>query len=110
MKDYLKQILIDKQIEIKGKEAYDIFSTRKSIQHIRDMLYVAGKILVEDIDNKIYVASIRVGCMSLNEAIVVIKLQEDMVYVYSVANEGIINQRCSDKAIQKIRKELIYEE
>lgn len=109
MKEYLRKVLVDRNIEMQGEEAYDSFKTQKDILYIRDIMYRIGKIIVEDIENKIYIATVKTGCLDLNEAVVAIRIEANEVYVYSIANEGIINQHSAEKAIRRIRKELVYE-
>lgn len=109
MKEILKRALIERKIEINGEEKYDFFIVDKSILHVRDMLCIIGNIIEEDLKNSMYIANVRVGLFDLNETVVVIKLMDHVLHIYCVAEEGMVNQKCCDKAIQKVRKELLNE-
>lgn len=100
---------MERNIDVKGKEAYDSFNTDKTILHVRDMLYTIGKIIGENLEDSMYIATVRVGFLNLNEAVVIIKIVDNILYIYSVAEEGMVNQHCCEKAIQKVRKELLNE-
>ena len=110
MKKYLKELLEIYQINVGGREVYTNFLTKKSFLHIRDFLYKNGNILVEDKDAGIYIATMSSGVKNMNYATVVIKLEEETVYIYAVAKEGLFNQHTSNKAIEKLKSEFLYEE
>lgn len=105
MKEDLKEILNNYDIDGKGKDAYECFKTDASIFDIRDFLCENGNILVEDINTFLYIATISAGVKNLNYAVTVLKLVNGKLHVYAVAREGIFNQHTSQKVIEKIKVE-----
>ena len=73
-----------------------------SITQIRDKLYLLGNILYEDLDNKVYVASVRAGFANMNAAIIALQLQGGKLFIVGYAKEGLIKQKICESAIQKI--------
>lgn len=73
-----------------------------SITQIRDKLYLFGNILYEDLDNQIYVASVRSGFANMNSAVIALQLKGSKLQIVGYAKEGIIKQQTCEKAIQKI--------
>lgn len=73
-----------------------------SILQIRDRLYVLGKIVYEDLDNQVYVATVRSGYGNMNNAVVAMQLQGDKLLVAGYAKEGIIKQNICERAFQKL--------
>lgn len=73
-----------------------------SITQIRDKLYLLGNILYEDLDNKVYVASVRAGFANMNAAIVALQLQGSKLSMVGYAKEGLIKQKICETAIRKI--------
>lgn len=72
-----------------------------SILQVRDVLYILGEILYENLDEQIYVANIRVGYENINSALVAIKLQENKLLISGYAKEGKIKQNICEQAFQK---------
>ena len=73
-----------------------------SITQIRDKLYLLGNILYEDLDNQIYVASVRSGFANMDSAVIALRLKGSKLQIIGYAKEGIIKQQICEKAIQKI--------
>ena len=69
---------------------------------IRDSLYLLGNILYEDIDNCIYVATIRSGFRNMNSAVVAMQLNGDQLVAVAYAKEGKINQGLCEKALNRL--------
>ncbi len=51
-----------------------ISGCKLSITQIRDKLYFLGNILYEDLDNQIYVVSVRAGFSNMSNAVVALQL------------------------------------
>ena len=73
-----------------------------SITNLRDGLYLLGNILYEDLDNQIYIASIRAGFANMDSAVVVMQLQESRLILLGYAKEGLLKQNLCEDAFQKI--------
>ena len=73
-----------------------------SITQIRDKLYLLGNILYEDIDNQVYVASVRSGFANMNSAVIALQLEGNKLQIVGYAKEGIIKQQICETAILKI--------
>ena len=73
-----------------------------SIVQIRDKLYLLGSILYEDLENQVYVASVRSGFGNMNSTVIALQLCGSKLRVVGYAKEGIIKQRICEKAIQKV--------
>lgn len=74
-----------------------------SITQLRDRLYLLGNILYEDLDNQIYVASVRAGFADMNRAIIAMQLSGSELSLIGYAKEGFIKQNLCEKAFQKIQ-------
>lgn len=107
MKEYLKEMLENYEIDGRGKEAYDCFKTNATIFDIRDFLCENGSIIVEDLNAYLYIATISAGVKNMNYAVTVFKLENGKLYVYAVAKEGLFNQHTSQKAIEKVKAEFL---
>lgn len=81
----------------------DLDDCSLSITQIRDKLYRLGTILYEDLENQICVASVRAGFADMNQAVVVIQLQESRLLLVGYAKEGCIKQNICEEAFQKIQ-------
>lgn len=79
-----------------------ISECKLSILQIRDALFTLGDILYENIDEQIYVATIKSGYGNMNNAIVAVRLQKDTLFVAGYAKEGIIKQNICEHAFQKL--------
>ena len=79
-----------------------ISECKLSILQVRDVLFLLGNILYENLDEQIYVATIRAGYGNLNNAVVAVKLCEDTLFVAGYAKEGIIKQNIYEQALQKL--------
>lgn len=69
---------------------------------IRDSLYLLGNILYEDIDNSIYVATIRSGFRNMNSAVVAMQLKGNELVAVAYAKEGKVNQGLCEKALDRL--------
>lgn len=77
-----------------------------SILKIRDTLFIVGEIINEDLENKIYAATVYGGFLDQNMAIVVVALEQKNIFIYAYAKEGLINQNTAEDAIDKVVKSL----
>lgn len=107
MKEYLKEMLNNYEIDSKGKAVYEYFKTKASILAIRDFLCINGDIIIEDLNAFLYIAVISVGFKNMNYAITVLKLENENLHIYAVAKEGLINQHTSKSVIDKIKAEFL---
>lgn len=69
---------------------------------LRDYLMEIGTILEFDEKAGIYVATIKAGIGNKNSAIIGIMMKDKILYIASYAKEGLINQKTSEKAIEKV--------
>ena len=74
-----------------------------TITQLRDKLYLIGTILYEDLENQIYIASIRSGFADMNQAVVVMQLHESNLLLVGYAKEGIIKQNICIDAFHRIQ-------
>lgn len=99
-------------LEFGYKEKYlleeRVFFCSASFMQIRDTLFRIGRILKEDIENEVYVVSIKSGFLKCNNAIVVCGLEKDNLRMISFAREGVIKQNTCKKAMDTIEKFLKY--
>lgn len=79
-----------------------ISGCKLSIMQIRDKLYFLGNILYEDLDNQIYVVSVRAGFSNMSNAVVALQLCGTKLYIKGYAKEGLIKQHICEQAIQRI--------
>lgn len=107
MKEYLKEMLDNYEIDGRGKETYDCFATDANIFDIRDFLSENGNILVEDLNTFLYIATISAGVKKMNYAVTALKLDNGKLHAYTVAREGLFNQHTSQKAIEKVKAEFL---
>lgn len=77
-------------------------SCELSITEIRDKLYLLGNILHEDLENQVYVTTVRSGIANMNSAVVAIQLSGDTLRIIGYGKEGIIKQNICAQAIQKV--------
>lgn len=75
-----------------------------SFLQIRDLLYSFGSILYEDIEQHIYVASLRAGFGNMNNVIVALQLSSDEIVAVGYAKEGILKQRSCDNVFSTLEK------
>ena len=109
MKEYLKEMLENYEIDGRGKDAYGCFKSNATIFDVRDFLSEHGNIIIEDLNAFLYIATISAGVKNMNYAVTVLKLENNTLHVYAVAKEGLFNQHTSEKAIEKIKAELSNE-
>lgn len=79
-----------------------ITNSKLSFLQLRDFLIRSGKILHEDKENEVYVASLRVGGLG-NTAVVAMQLRDSKLTIAGFAKEGLIKQNLCNKAINKIK-------
>lgn len=83
--------------------AHEVFiDCSLSFLQIRDSLFCMGEILFEDLDNQVYVASIRAGFRDMNAAVVALQLQGNELHAKAYAKEGFIKQGICEKALKKL--------
>lgn len=80
---------------------YIIKNCNTSYQKIRDIIVNIGKIIDENEIEQIYVFTIQSGKLG-NEAVVVIGLQGENVYMKAYAKEGLFNQYTCERALNQI--------
>lgn len=73
-----------------------------TITQIRDKLYLLGNILHEDLDNQVYVASVRAGFANMNCAVIALQLRGSNLHIVGYAKEGLIKQNICETAIQRV--------
>ena len=109
MSDYsvLNRLLQETVINSKGKIVNDEFNIRGlSFIKLRDILYSIGKIVSENISDKIYIATVQSGFLKMSSVVLVIQLADDklLIAAYSM---GIINRKKVCKgAINEFRKKI----
>ena len=74
-----------------------------SYLQLRDCLLRMGKILYEDSDNQVYVASIRSGLWNANNAVFAIQLRGSKLMVAGYAKEGLVKQNLRENAFNKLK-------
>lgn len=107
-----KELLMNKLNEhFNTKENKIIFHSERlqnaKFSKLRDAVYdLDGNILEEDLDDNIYVASIKGGTFNANYAYVAMQLTDEEVSFAIYAMEGLINQHTSEKVLEKLLKVL----
>lgn len=76
-----------------------IIDCKLSILQLRDILLLMGNVLYENLDRKIYVATIN---YRKTNCIVALKLCDDTISVMGYAKEGIIKRKICEKSFQKL--------
>lgn len=74
-----------------------------TFMQIRDRLYTKGRILYEDTENQVYVATIRTGVGNLHSAVLAMQLRGGKLMVAGFAKEGFIKQNLWEKALVTIK-------
>lgn len=98
IKCYLKEYGYESKYKL---EEQDI-ECKISLMQLRDGLLRIGHILEENIDEKIYVVSIKAGKLGVNNAVIVCKLSAKHLYLVGYAREGLLKQNTCIKAMKKI--------
>lgn len=75
--------------------------------NLRDCLIGLGTILEEDFDLNVYIISVQAGVVNKNNAIVAVKLNNNKLYMFGYAREGLIKQHTAEKAMEKIEKKVL---
>ena len=75
-----------------------------SFMRLRDVLIKTGKILSEDFDHQVYIASIKGGFAKRNNATVAFQLLEDKIVIAAYADEGLINQHTCEGVINEFKR------
>lgn len=73
-----------------------------TFHQVRDFLISFGEIFHEDIENNVYVASVRSGLFGMNRTIVALQLRGSKVNIAGYAKEGSIKQDTWEKTFAKI--------
>lgn len=98
IKYYLNEYGYEDKFELEER----VVDCKISLRELRDGLLCIGHILEENIDDKIYVVSIKAGILDVNNAIIVCKLFSSKMYLIGYAREGLIKQHTCTKAMNKI--------
>lgn len=97
--------ILNKHIKTKAEKIVFYMERIQNIKFtkLRDSVYfLNGNILEEDLENHIYVASIKGGMFNSNYAYVVMQLENDELSVAIYAVEGLINQHTSENVLEKL--------
>ncbi|MDY5496390.1 MAG: hypothetical protein SPF99_00185 [Anaerobutyricum sp.] len=73
---------------------------------LRDGLLRVGDILKEDMDNMIYVVSVKAGIFNKNHAVIICGLENGKVTMIAFAREGLVKQNTCKKAMDKIEESI----
>lgn len=99
----LKELLVDYGCKNPNNiKEMSVSECKLSILQVRDALLLLGEILYENVEEQVYVATIRAGYGNMNSAVVALKLCENTLWVVGYAKEGIIKQNICEQALQKI--------
>ncbi len=60
-----------------------------------------GEILDINVENQAILGMVGSGCANMNPAIIVIQIENKMMYIASAAKEGLIKQKTAEKAVKK---------
>lgn len=74
-----------------------------SFPQLRDRLFCMGKILYEDLNNQVYVATIRSGLWNMNNATFAMQLRGNKLMVAGYAKEGLAKQSLRENAFTKLK-------
>lgn len=77
---------------------------------LAEALIKSGKVLEQSDDEKSYIAVVKAGVANMNHAFLALKLDKESISVVAVAKEGIIKQRTSKRAIEKVMQNLREEQ
>jgi len=89
----LKSESIEDQITI-GDEAF---------RHGVDILGKCGNLLCTDEEEKTAAAVVMAGAAGMNPAMVVVKAEENTLFIKATAKEGLIKQHTAEKAVKKLK-------
>lgn len=105
-KSKLNEYLYEKILDIEQDAIHNVqFKvTNLKLLKLRDILMVAGTIYVEDIDNKIYIASLKGGFLNKNTAVVAFCLDGDYLQTAIYAKEGLIKQHTYEDIVNEINR------
>lgn len=73
---------------------------------LRDVLIAKGKILYEDLNKQVYVATIKGGWFKLNSAVAALHLSDNMLQIAICADEGLFDQHTSEGVLHELEKSL----
>lgn len=78
-----------------------------SFLKLRDMIIAdLGKIVLEDTERQVYIASIKGGFLHRNTAAAAFHLDQNLLQIAVYANEGLINQHTCEDVINEIKRKL----
>jgi len=75
-------------------------------KRLHGILLALGGIVFESEDESICLANVKSGFFNMNDAILAVQLIDNKLFVASFAEEGIINQRTAERAIEELIKVL----
>lgn len=84
---------------------YMIPNCKVTYKKLRDLIIRIGKIIDENEEQQIYVFTIQSGKLG-NEAVVVLGMQEQDVYMRAFAKEGLIKQHTCERALDRVSEVL----
>lgn len=74
---------------------------------LRDCLLLTGRILLEDLENKVYVLEVIIGSSHAKKAIVSVGLDSEDIVIAAYGKEGLIKQGIAQQAINKIKDQIM---
>lgn len=81
----------------------DPFVYNKGIKKMIESLYRTRFTLLEDLGSNTYVVVIPSGFLDMAYVTLVLKLEQDNLYIAGYAREGLIKQNLYEKALNKIK-------
>ncbi|MGM9928855.1 MAG: hypothetical protein ACI35P_12990 [Bacillus sp. (in: firmicutes)] len=107
MENELLQHLLEKYVYVKlNKLKYRSFYTeRDSIGKMKTQMMCIGDI-VEEIDNRTIILSVKAGFANNNTAIIACYLKANTLFCAAYAQEGLIKQHTAEKALDKLEEVL----
>ena len=73
-----------------------------TILKLRDAFLTIGEILEEDLENRVYIASVKTGFWNLGCAYIAAQLKDKQIFTSIYSHEGLIKQQLSSRAYQKL--------
>lgn len=80
--------------------------TNSSDLRTRSALMGLGQILEENLADHIYISTIKVGKIAVNEALLIAVTRPNTVTLVACAHEGLISEHIAEKAIEAVAKRL----
>ena len=94
----------DEKTEAKEKFACENIDVNNfNILKVRDAIMGLGTILEEDLDNKYYITTVKIGSIGAYEAVAIVSLDQNKLSIAAYAKEGLLFQNNARKAVDKIK-------